>query len=79
MRLNYSTEETADYKENIAIKFYLWIWNHTKIYKESMYKIQLNRWKNIEHSALNQKVLWHINHCRLFSTKSCLFIYIKYR
>ena len=23
-------------------------------------------------------VLWHINHCRLFNTKSSLFIYIKY-
>ena len=23
-------------------------------------------------------VLWHINHCRLFNTKSCLYIYIKY-
>ena len=23
-------------------------------------------------------VLWHINHCRLFNAKSCLFIYIKY-
>ena len=24
-------------------------------------------------------VLWHINHCRLFNTKSSLYIYIKYR
>ena len=23
-------------------------------------------------------VLWHINHCRLFNTKSSLYIYIKY-
>ena len=23
-------------------------------------------------------VLWHINHCRLFNAKSCLYIYIKY-
>ena len=23
-------------------------------------------------------VLWHINHCRLFNSKSCLYIYIEY-
>ena len=23
-------------------------------------------------------VSWHINHCRLFNAKSCLYIYIKY-
>ena len=23
-------------------------------------------------------ILWHINHCRLFNTKSSLYIYIKY-
>ena len=23
-------------------------------------------------------VLWHINHCRLFNAKSCLYIYIQY-
>ena len=23
-------------------------------------------------------VLWHINHCRLFNAKYCLYIYIKY-
>ena len=23
-------------------------------------------------------VLWHLNHCRLFNVKSCLYMYIKY-
>ena len=33
---------------------------------------------NIYHFVWFCLVLWHINHCRLFNTKSSLYIYIKY-
>ena len=52
---------------------HLIIWEYFRL---SMYHLSI--WTNFRRLVLFGWVLWHINHCWLFNTRSSLYIYIKY-